>query len=230
MKIIFSPKCLEYEQVGHPESSERVRKSCEFLKKKDFEFVEADLVKEEDILRVHSKEHLESVRKGDFFNLDSPVYENVFYYVGLSAGAAVKAMEIALNGENSFSLLRPPGHHAFDRPEGFCYFNNLAIAVAKALELDKKVAIVDFDLHHGNGTQNIFLGKENVLFVSLHRLGIYPGTGETSEKNCYNFGFLKSVVGEEYLETLKKSLEIVKKFNPDLIAVSAGFDSYKDSE
>ncbi|MCK4532128.1 MAG: histone deacetylase, partial [Candidatus Aenigmarchaeota archaeon] len=129
----------------------------------------------------------------------------------------------------AFSLMRPPGHHAGKRTfEGFCYFNNIAIAVMKALKGVKKVGILDIDVHHGNGSQEIFLGNPNVIYVSLHQYGfIYPGTGKHSEGNCYNYPLENGAEEGEYLEKLWVGLEKIKKFNPDLIAVSVGFDTFE---
>jgi acetoin utilization deacetylase AcuC-like enzyme len=227
MKIVFSKKCLEYTQPGHPESPERVRASYEYLKDK-FHFMPPGEIEEEDILLVHSKSLLESVKTGRFLDPDSPNYPRIFSYARLSAAAAVTASEIALKGELSLSLLRPPGHHAGrDFLGGFCYLNNVAIAVAKALQQVSKVAIIDFDCHHGNGTQDIFLGKQNVLYVSLHQSPLYPGTGLESEGNCLNFPLLAGTDEQTYMASFSKALDEVSKFSPDLIAVSAGFDTYK---
>lgn len=235
MKIIFSNKCLEYSQVGHPESPERVKDAYEFLREKSFKFLKPEVAKEKDILKVHSKELVESVKSGNFFNPDSPGYENIFYYASLSAGGAIKAMNECLkNNEYSFSLMRPPGHHAGKSSlGGFCYFNNIAIAIAKSLE-DKKIkkaAILDIDLHHGNGTQDIFLSNKNVIYASLHQFGFnfpfYPGTGKYSEKNCFNYPLPAGTKEKEYLEELEKALKRVREFEPDLVAVSAGFDTYE---
>ncbi|MFN3301854.1 MAG: histone deacetylase, partial [Patescibacteria group bacterium] len=128
----------------------------------------------------------------------------------------------------SFSLMRPPGHHAGkDFCGGFCYFNNLAIAVAKFLKKDKKVAILDIDCHHGNGTEDIFLGKNNVLYISLHESPLYPGTGLESRFNCLNFPLPPRTQEKEYLQTLEIALEKISQFKPNLLAISAGFDTYK---
>jgi acetoin utilization deacetylase AcuC-like enzyme len=144
-------------------------------------------------------------------------------------------MEIALAKEKTFSLMRPPGHHAGKNgialnssSLGFCYFNNIAIATAKALDYHKKVAIIDVDYHHGNGTQEIFLGDERVLYVSLHAFPAYPGSGEKSEKNCLNFPLSHTTSRKEYFDTLRKACEEVKKFNPSLIGVSFGADTHKN--
>jgi len=229
MKIIFSPKCLEYEQSGHPESPERVRKTYEFLKSRGFEFVEPEPAEEEDILLVHTKEHVEKIKKRQFFDMDTPNLENIYEYARLSVGAAIKAMEMCLS-EKTFSLMRPPGHHASQNNlEGFCYFNNIAVAVKKALKnnLAKRVAIIDIDVHHGNGTQAIFLGDQNVLYVSLHQFGIYPGTGLKSEKNCINYPLAPETNERDYLMVFQEAIEKIKSFSPNMVAVSAGFDTYR---
>jgi len=144
-------------------------------------------------------------------------------------------MDLALGGEKSFSLMRPPGHHAGrSSVEGFCYFNNIAIATSRALESVDRAAIIDVDCHHGNGTQDIFLGNSRVLFVSLHQYGslgqgpFYPGTGGVSEKNCLNYPVTIGTNEETYLRVLKKALKEVARFNPDIVGVSAGFDAYKN--
>lgn len=227
MKIVFSNKCLEYSQARHPESPERIRASYAYLKDK-FEFVLPGEIEEGDILLVHSQSLLDSVKTGRFYDGDSPNYPDIFAYSRLSAGAAVTASEIALKGDLSLSLLRPPGHHAGrDFLGGFCYFNNVAIAVAKALQKVSKAAIIDFDCHHGNGTQDICLGKQNVLYVSLHQSPLYPGTGLTSEGNCLNFPLPSGTDEPAYMTAFSKAIEAINRFAPDLVAVSAGFDAYK---
>ena len=227
MKIIYHPSCIEYGQPGHPESPERVRSSYEYLKDK-FEFIEPTPATADDILRVHTRGHLADVQGGQFADLDSPAYENIYDHAMLSAGAAIMAMRMALAGESVFSLMRPPGHHAGrEGVSGFCYFNNIAIAVAAALKEVERVAIVDFDCHHGNGTEEIFMEHERVRFISLHQSPLYPGTGLVSRKNCYNFP-VGSLTGEdEYLDMFSNALALVQDYDSDLIAVSAGFDAYK---
>jgi len=150
--------------------------------------------------------------------MDCPSYEGIYDYVRLSVGGALKAAEI-----NGFSLMRPPGHHATrDSIGGFCYFNNIAVAVEK---LGKRTLIVDIDRHHGNGTQDIFLGSDKVKYVSLHGTG-YPGTGAESKQNCRNHLFRRRVGEEEYMEVLDQLLSSDQEF--ELLAVSAGFDTYKE--
>jgi len=237
MKILFSEKCLEYWYPGHPESPKRVLDTYNFLKEKEFEFIEPKPCPEKELFLVHDKSFIEEIKSEKFSYIDSPALPGIYDYAKLSAGSAIKAMQIALKDEKTFSLMRPPGHHAGKRglalgsmSLGFCYFNNISIACEKALEIVKKVAIIDFDCHHGNGTQDIFLGRPNVLYVSLHKYPFYPGTGGKSEKNCLNYPLNSETTEEEYLETFKQALEEVKKFNPNLIAVSAGFDTHKDDD
>ncbi|MDA2923011.1 histone deacetylase family protein [Patescibacteria group bacterium AH-259-L07] len=228
MKIIYSPKCLEYSSPGHPESPERVGKSVAFLKNKGYEFVMPEPCSDDDIVLVHDKKLLGLVKSESFLDVDTPALEGIYEYAKLSAGGAIKAAQIALKGEKSFSLMRPPGHHAGRSfLGGFCYFNNIAIAVAKSLEKVGNVAILDIDCHHGNGTQDIFLGDSHVLYISFHQSPFYPGTGLKSEFNALNFP-LPAGTGESlYLEKLDIALAKINKFKPNLLAISAGFDTYK---
>lgn len=221
MKLIWHPKCLEYGAPGHPESPERLARAHEFLSdpKLSYEFVLAEPAREEEILRVHSPRHIEDVKKLRFYDPDSPRYPNIFEYALLSAGAAIQAMRL-----NGFSLMRPPGHHAAqERVAGFCYFNNIAIAVRAS---GKKTLIVDIDGHHGDGTQAIFLGDPHVIYLSLHSFPNYPGTGLRSEQNCYNYPLPFHCGDEVYLKTLDEALTSIDLSEIEQLAVSAGFDTY----
>lgn len=229
MKIVFSERCAEYEFPDNPESPQRVKTIYGLLKKKKTVFLEPEPAKEEDILRVHSGKMLAKVKGAEFLDSDTSNSKEMFEYALLSCGGAIKAKDLALQGKTAFSIMRPPGHHAArDSSGGFCYFNNIAVAVDKALDSVEKVAIIDIDCHHGNGTQDIFLGLEGVLYVSLHQIYLYPGSGLKSEKNCLNFPLPAGTGEKGYLDTLKKALEAVNKFSPELIAISAGFDTYKE--
>lgn len=229
MIIITSEECTEYSSPGHPECPERIKLTLQYLKEKNYKFIDAKPCTEEEILLVHSKRLLEQVRSGNFFEPDTPSIKNILHYARISAGAAILAMEYAVNGEPAFSLTRPPGHHAStENLGGFCYFNNIAIAVKKYMQRNnKRVAILDIDCHHGNGTEEIFFGNENVLFISLHQYPLYPGTGRISRKNCLNFPFPPNTSEKEYLLILKKALDEIEKYKPDLLALSVGFDTYK---
>ncbi|MEM5869760.1 MAG: histone deacetylase [Candidatus Aenigmatarchaeota archaeon] len=224
MKIIFSEKCLEYSDF-HIESPERVRKAYEILREAGYEFLEPEPASEEDILRVHTKEHLERIKTGNFFDPDTPAYNNIYEYARLAAGGAILAAKV-----KGFSLMRPPGHHAGKNGKalgastlGFCYFNNIAIAVRA---LGKSTLIIDIDGHHGNGTQEIFFKDPKVTYISLHCSPLYPGTGKYSEENCFNFPLSADVGEKKYLQTLKLALSKVEKRNFEVIAISAGFDCH----
>ena len=229
VKIIFSDQCLGYESPGHPESPERVRLCAKLLRRKRFKFIQPFPCREEDILLAHSKTLLDRVKNGRFFDPDTPNLPGIFEYACLSAGAAVKAQEVALFEKvKALSLMRPPGHHAgyFDLG-GFCYFNNIAIAIKKALVMVKKAAIIDLDCHHGNGTQEIFAGESRVLFVSLHQSPLYPGTGLHSTGNLLNYPLDPGTDEKTYLAILKESLEKIRDFQPDVLGISLGFDTYR---
>jgi len=228
MKIIFSEKCLEYSWPGHIEGPERVRKAFEFLKKK-YEFLEPKPASLEDLLKVHSKGYVDIIknaRAGSHLDGDTPVPENIYEYARLSAGGAILAAR-----EKGFSLMRPPGHHAGRNGRalgaatlGFCYFNNIAISVRS---LDLPTLILDIDGHHGNGTQETFLGDPKVTYISLHRYPHYPGTGLRSEGNCLNFPLSYPAGDSLYLKTLDRALSQVNMKGIEVVGISAGFDAHQ---
>lgn len=148
----------------------------------------------------------------------------------ISLSGALSAADSALAGKPAFSLMRPPGHHAgAERVAGFCYVNNLACAVARLQKAKPglKVGIVDFDVHHGDGTESIVLGREGVSFASLHQFPLYPGTGRETRGNCLNVPLPVGTDGDAYLAAFEPALERVLASRPDALAVSAGFDAYK---
>lgn len=228
MKIFFSNKCLEYSQPWHPESPERVSSTYRYLKEKGFEFIEPAPCEDDDILLAHTSKLLEEVKGERFFDPDTPALPGVFEYARLAAGSAINAATLCLKGEKTFSLMRPPGHHATrSNLGGFCYFNNVAIASLKVKDTAGRIAIIDFDCHHGNGTEDIFMGKKDFLYLSLHQSPLYPGTGLISRENCINYPLSANASPDKYLSVLGEGLKSVEQFNPDLLAISAGFDSYK---
>jgi len=228
VKIFFSNKCLEYSQAGHPESPNRVRATYHYLKEKGFELIEPAPCDDKDILLAHASELLDEVKKGNFFDMDTPALPNIYEYARLAAGSAINAASLSLKGEKTFSLMRPPGHHAARRHlGGFCYFNNIAIASLNIKEKIGKIAIIDFDCHHGNGTEDIFWGRKDFLYLSLHQSPLYPGTGLVSRENCINYPLPAYTTPEEYLLVFKEGIKQVSHFKPDLLAISAGFDTYK---
>lgn len=227
MKVIFSPRCLEFNSPGHPESPERVKKTHALLQREGYEFIEPQPCSEEDLLLVHAPALIESVKTNDFFDWDSPNHPHIYDYATLSVGGALLAMTRSLSEGRSFSLMRPPGHHATRTSVGgFCYFNNIAVAVSRALQQVDRVAILDFDCHHGNGTQNIFLGDERVLYVSWHQTHIYPGTGYEHQENCLNYPVTPGDDHQSFMALFLEGLEKVTDFDPHMIALSAGFDAY----
>lgn len=227
---MYSLRCLEYEATGHPESPERVGQIRDELSKDGtYTFVEPKPCTEDDLLLVHTQIHINRVKNNEFSDPDTPNMPNIYMYASLAVGSAIAASRITEQERSAFSLARPPGHHAErDRAGGFCYFNNIAVAVAKLLEKGRKVAILDLDVHHGNGTQDIFLGMANVLFCSLHQVPLYPGTGLVSEQNCQNFPLPPGTGRDRYLRLLMEALERIGTFRPEILAVSLGFDTYKE--
>lgn len=224
-KIVFSEKCLQY-GAWHVEGPLRLKRAREILKQKGYDFVEPVSAPEERLLIVHDAEYVCNLKNDEVEDPDTPAYENIFEYARLSVGGALLAAKI-----NGFSLMRPPGHHAGKGgaalgvyTRGFCYLNNVAIAVKT---LGKSALILDIDGHHGNGTQEIFQGNEKVVYVSLHRYPHYPGTGAHSEENCLNFPLPADCGEKKYLEVFTKALSRVDAGEFEVVAVSAGFDTHK---
>jgi len=218
MLVVYSPACLEFGTPGHPESAERVKRIHDVLKGKGFRFGGAAPATKEDVLLVHTREHFEKVSRKSYGDAETPAID--VKYPLLAAGVTIEAAK-----NLGFALTRPPGHHAGpDSLEGFCYFNNVGIAVKK---LAQKTAILDLDIHHGNGTEEIFMGDSNVIYASLHQFPLYPMTGLRSDKNCHNFPLSPGTDEDTYLKTLRKALDVIERFRPELLAVSMGFDTYK---
>ena len=230
MKLFYSSQCINYSLPAHPESPDRIHSTFEYLKEKGYLFDKPEPCSEEDILRVHSKTHLRGIQTETSSDYDTPAIPHIIDYARLAAGSAICASEIAQRGETGFSLMRPPGHHATrQRVMGFCYLNNMAIAVAKYISENpnKKAAILDIDCHHGNGSEDIFLGNPHILYISLHQSPLYPGTGLESRDNCINFPLPPGTEESIYLKTLTTACQKIAHFNPSLLGISVGFDTYR---
>ena len=182
----------------------------------------------------------ETAGRATALDADTFTSPDTFDVARLAAGAAVTAVEHVLAGEGrrACALVRPPGHHAeADRAMGFCFFNNVAIGAAHARATGlQRVAIVDYDVHHGNGTQWSFYADPSVLFVSSHQFPYYPGTGSASEVGSgagtgftINLPLAAGATDADYeLVYARVAIPALRQFNPELILVSAGFDAYMD--
>jgi acetoin utilization deacetylase AcuC-like enzyme len=233
MKIITDPRCTEYSRPGHPERPERVSRTIEKLRAQSeltIQWAEPLPVAAEVVLRAHSPEHVARVKEAlHDFDADTPAYAHIYEHALRSVGGALHALKAARQGEVAFSLLRPPGHHAtHDQAMGFCFLNSMAIAVLEALATGaSRVAVLDFDVHHGNGTEAILLDRPHCAFFSVHQYPAYPGTGARPIKNSFNYPVAPGASRETYRKALAQALDELKKFKPDLIGVSAGFDAYR---
>jgi acetoin utilization deacetylase AcuC-like enzyme len=232
VKIVTDERCTGYSREGHPERPARISATIELLKSQTelpLAWAAPGGVSEAQILRAHSPELLARLQIPRDFDADTPFCENIAGFARASVGAALAALKATRGGENVFSLMRPPGHHAArDHAMGFCYLNNIAIAVLEALATgSKRVAVFDFDVHHGNGTEAILLDRPGCAYFSIHQFPCYPGTGATDAgTNCFNYPVAPGKPRETWRATLAQALGDLKKFQPDLVAVSAGFDAY----
>jgi acetoin utilization deacetylase AcuC-like enzyme len=232
VRIITDERCTGYSRAGHPERPERILATWERLRGQ----IELPITwstpgpcDETAILRAHTAEHLARLGKLEDFDEDTPSYPNLVDYARASVSAALDALKAARAGETVFSLMRPPGHHATrSRAMGFCYLNNVAIAALEALATGVKgVAVFDFDVHHGNGTEALLFNKPDCAFFSIHQFPCYPGTGTRNlGGNCFNYPVPPQTPGGEYRQVLASALEHLQAFRPNLVAVSAGFDAY----
>jgi len=232
MKIITDERCAGYSREGHPERPERIIAAVERLKGQaelPLAWAAPGGVTDAQILRAHSPELLARLQIPHDFDPDTPFFEDIDVFARASVAAALDALNAARSGENAFSLMRPPGHHATrDQAMGFCYLNNVAIAVLEALATgSKRVAVFDFDVHHGNGTEAILLDRPGCACFSIHQHPCFPGTGAANGgENCFNYPVAPGTQRETYRAILARALGDLKNFRPDLIAVSAGFDAY----
>jgi acetoin utilization deacetylase AcuC-like enzyme len=233
MLVIHDPRCSEYGSSMRPEQPSRVVKTAEFLRASfpawTWQVPGAD-VSDEVLLLAHSASHLARLTRPEDFDPDTPYFPGIDVHARRAVAAALKAAGHALSTqEPAFSLMRPPGHHATrEEAMGFCYLNQIATAAlcARSHSGAERVAIWDFDAHHGNGTEDILMGREGFLFCSVHQSPCYPGTGLRSHANCRNWPIPAHAPRQIHMDALQESLDEVVGFKPDLVLVSAGFDAY----
>ncbi|HUY69301.1 MAG TPA: histone deacetylase family protein [Alphaproteobacteria bacterium] len=241
------PSCLEHDNgAGHPESPERLRAILAELKKPDYAALawrEAPPASIEQIARVHERAYVEDVlrrvpKEGRVALDNETVLSPASGEAALrAAGAVCAAVDEVIAGEvkNAFCAVRPPGHHA-ERAEamGFCIFNNIAIGAAQALAAHglRRVAILDFDVHHGNGTEEWAKGRRDVLFISSHQYPLYPGSGSARDTgpfgNIVNIPLVPGADGAGFRAAMHDvALPRIDEFAPELILISAGFDAHR---
>ena len=231
---------------GHPEKIDRVTAIIDNFKKlnnKNLIWKKPSKFKRELLENTHNKDYISFVEKSfpekglSFLDGDTIISPGSKEATADAVGSIITAIDGVQNKEfhNAFCAVRPPGHHAErNKAMGFCIYNNVSVGAQYLLEKYKfnKVVIIDFDVHHGNGTQDIFYDNEKVLYISTHQYPYYPGTGSEKEKgkynNVYNIPLPAGTTSEEYLNAYEFVLKKIKEFKPEFILLSAGFDAHKD--
>ena len=231
---------------GHPEKIDRVTAVIDNFKRldnKNLIWKKPTKFDQSFLINTHSSEYIDLVSKSfpenglAFLDGDTVVSPGSKDATKDAVGSIITAIDGVQNKEfkNAFCAVRPPGHHAEkDKAMGFCIYNNVAVGANYLIEKYKynKVAIIDFDVHHGNGTQDIFYNNEKVLYISTHQYPYYPGSGSEKEKgkfnNVFNIPLEAGTTAEEYLNAYEHVLKKLKEFKPEFLLFSAGFDAHID--
>ena len=245
--LISHPACLAHDMgEGHPERPDRLRAVDRALESEIFQMMARDIAPRAEIAaiaRVHPVDYIEAIRAATptqghvAIDQDTSMSPGTFEAALRSAGGAVFAVDEVMTRKvrNAFVATRPPGHHAETAtPMGFCFFNNAAVAArhARAVYGAERVAIMDFDVHHGNGTQHIFWSDPHVMYTSTHEMPNYPGTGSIGERGEFDQIVNAPLRAGDGGDTFREAMEVailprIDAFAPDLVIISAGFDAHR---
>ncbi len=250
MKVgfVYDPVYLKHDTGQHVENAGRLEAIISLLEEtgltRELELIKPRAASVEELSLVHDKQHISRIRDvaqrgGGWLDADTVMSADSYEAAVYAAGGAITATEAVISGQvaSAFALVRPPGHHATPRQAmGFCLFNNVAVATKYALAKYnlERIAIIDFDVHHGNGTQDIFYDSPQVLYISTHEYPLYPGTGDVEDTGSgaargttVNIPLPAGCGDDEYLAAFEQVITpVVRQFKPQFIMISAGYDAH----